>query len=193
MRTTLYLAACSLLLATAACNAPRAKKEAVIAAMAKDTAALLKRGEYLVSIMGCGDCHTPKKFGPQGPMPDMDRLLSGYDSAQPLGAYDTAMARGRQWVLFNNQNTAVAGPWGVSFAANLTPDPTGIGGWDLNNFRKALTQGKYKGIEGSRPLLPPMPWQNFAHLSNEDVEAIFSYLMSLKPVSNRVPEAQIAM
>lgn len=196
MRTTFYSATCILLLAMAACNAPQAKKEAVAAAMAGETTkdtALAKHGEYLVTIMGCGDCHTPKKLGPQGPIPDMDRLLSGYDAAQPLGAYDTAIARGRAWVLFNNQNTAVAGPWGVSFAANLTPDPTGIGDWSLANFKKALKEGKYKGIDGSRPLLPPMPWQNFANLSDEDIEAIFAYLRSIKPVNNLVPNAQIAM
>lgn len=196
MRTTFYSATCILLLAMAACNAPQAKKEAVAAAMTRETTkdtALVKHGEYLVTIMGCGDCHTPKKLGPQGPIPDMDRLLSGYDAAQPLGAYDTAIARGRAWVLFNNQNTAVAGPWGVSFAANLTPDPTGIGDWSLANFKKALKEGKYKGIDGSRPLLPPMPWQNFANLSDEDIEAIFAYLRSIKPVNNLVPNAQIAM
>ncbi|MGN6475623.1 MAG: diheme cytochrome c-553, partial [Flavipsychrobacter sp.] len=75
------------------------------------------------------------------------------------------------------------------FAANLTPDGTGIGNWSLDNFRRALREGKYKGIASSRPLLPPMPWQNFAHLNDEDIESIYDYLQSIKPIKNLVPQA----
>src|SRR6187401_244333 len=37
----------------------------------------VKRGEYLVTIAGCNDCHTPWKMGPKGPEPDMSKMLSG--------------------------------------------------------------------------------------------------------------------
>src|SRR4029450_8848086 len=40
--------------------------------------AQIQRGEYLVKIMGCNDCHTPWKMGPEGPEPDMTRFLSGH-------------------------------------------------------------------------------------------------------------------
>jgi len=40
--------------------------------------ARVARGKYLVSIMGCHDCHTPLKLGPRGPEPDMDRALTGH-------------------------------------------------------------------------------------------------------------------
>ena len=40
--------------------------------------AAVQRGEYLVKIMGCNDCHTPWKMGPHGPEPDMTRFLSGH-------------------------------------------------------------------------------------------------------------------
>ncbi len=83
--------------------------------------------------------------------------------------------------------TSAVGPWGVSFAANLTSDPTGIGSWTEENFKRALKEGKYKGMPGGRTLLPPMPWQNFANISDEDVSAIFAYLKSTKPVKNVVP------
>ncbi|QRR00309.1 diheme cytochrome c-553 [Dyadobacter sandarakinus] len=148
---------------------------------------LIERGRYLVTMIGCGDCHSPKKLTARGPVPDMDRYLSGYDSREQLPAYDGKIVKTGQWVLFNGQNTAAAGPWGVSFAANLTPDETGIGSWSLQQFTKAMRQGKYKGLDNTRPLLPPMPWPNYAQISDPDMKAIFTYLKSIKPVSNAVP------
>jgi hypothetical protein len=65
------------------------------------------------------------------------------------------------WSLFNEDLTAGVGPWGVSFAANITSDDSGIGTWSLEQFKRALTEGKYQGLEGGRMLLPPMPWFNF--------------------------------
>lgn len=102
-----------------------------------------------------------------------------------IGKYDPALFS--DWVLFNHHNTAAAGPWGVSYAANLTSDETGIGNWTLDQFRKALKEGKYKGLDGARMLLPPMPWPNFIRMTDADVEAIFVYLKSTKPVKNVVP------
>ncbi|UHG93984.1 c-type cytochrome (plasmid) [Spirosoma oryzicola] len=150
---------------------------------------LVKRGQYLVTIMGCADCHAPKKMTPKGPAPDMDRFLSGYNSDIPLGTYDKDLVKTGQWVLFNGQNTAFIGPWGVSFAANLTPDETGIGNWSLEQFNKAMRQGKFRGVDNSRPLLPPMPWPNYTAMTDADMRAVFTYLKSLKPVSNPVPAA----
>jgi mono/diheme cytochrome c family protein len=147
----------------------------------------VKRGEYLVTVMGCADCHAPKKFGPRGPEPDMDRFLSGYNSTQPFGKFDKNILKSGEWVVFNGQSTAFAGPWGVSFAANLTPDETGIGTWTFEQFNTAMRKGKFKGLESSRPLLPPMPWQNYVNMAEEDMKAVFAYLKSLKPVSNVVP------
>lgn len=147
----------------------------------------VKRGKYLVTIMGCADCHSPKKPGPHGPVLDMERFLSGFDSTQPLGSYDKSLVKTGQWVLFNGQNTAFAGPWGVSFAANLTPDATGIGTWTFEQFNSAMRKGKFKGLENSRPLMPPMPWQNYTDMSDADMKAVFVYLKSLRPVSNVVP------
>lgn len=166
---------------------PHSKRPIPVAQVKPVQNELVKRGEYLVTIMGCADCHAPKKLTPQGPAPDMDRFLSGYNSAQPLGDYDKNVVKTGQWVVFNGQNTAFIGPWGVSFAANLTPDATGIGNWSLEQFNKAMRQGKFKGLDNSRPLLPPMPWPNYAGMSDADMKAVFAYLKSLKPVSNTVP------
>ncbi|SDF74247.1 Cytochrome c [Dyadobacter soli] len=147
----------------------------------------VKRGEYLVTIMGCADCHAPKKMTPKGPAPDMDRFLSGHNSSQPLGTFDKSILKTGEWVVFNGQSTAFAGQWGMSFAANLTPDETGIGNWSFEQFNTAMRKGKFKGLENSRPLMPPMPWFNYVNLADEDMRAIFAYLKSIKPVSNVVP------
>lgn len=149
----------------------------------------IQRGEYLVNIIGCGDCHAPKKMTDKGPVPDMDRYLSGYNSAHPVPVFDVKVMQRDRVVMFTPDLTAAAGPWGVSFASNLTPDETGIGNWSFDNFKTAIRKGKYKGLENSRDLLPPMPWPNFRNMNDDDLEAIFSYLKSLKPVKNLVPNA----
>jgi hypothetical protein len=145
------------------------------------------RGQYLVTIMGCGDCHSPKVMGPKGPQEDPQRLLSGHPSSEVVSVSDTSVLR--QWVLFNFNGTAVVGPWGVSFAANITSDSTGIGAWREEQFITAMREGKYKGLKNNRTLLPPMPWPNYAKASDADLKAIFRYLKSTKPVNNVVPAA----
>jgi mono/diheme cytochrome c family protein len=115
----------------------------------------IERGLYLTTIMGCNDCHTPGAlFG----APDFDRKLSGSD----LG-----------W----------RGPWGVTFARNLTPDTTGLAGWSEDDIIKAFRTGVKKS--GAR-ILPPMPWQMFAGLTDQDAHAIAAYLKSLPPIAHHV-------
>jgi hypothetical protein len=150
-----------------------------------DRAQLVKRGEYLVSAIGCDDCHSPKKMGPHGPELDMDLRFSGYPASRPLASFDTNTAK--HWALLSQDLTAAVGPWGVSFAANLTSDATGIGNWTEEQFVRCLREGKWKGLPDARPLMPPMPWQNFAKLTNEDLRSIYYYLKTTKPVNNNVP------
>jgi mono/diheme cytochrome c family protein len=146
---------------------------------------LLKHGHYLVTIMGCNDCHSPKVFGPHGPEPDTSRLLSGHPADMPIAKIDTNTTK--SWVLFNMTATAIVGPWGVSFAANISSDATGIGNWTETQFAKALREGKSKGLDGARMLLPPMPWPCYTQLKDEDLKAIFAYLKSTRPIRNIVP------
>lgn len=146
----------------------------------------IKRGQYLVQITGCHDCHSPKKMGPNGPEIIPELMLSGYPAERPIVAFTDPLIK-EGFAMFYPDLTAATGPWGVSFAANLTPAETGIGNWTAVQFKRALTEGKYKGLEGSRMLLPPMPWFNFTEMLDEDVNAIFQYLMSINPVENSVP------
>ncbi len=147
------------------------------------------RGQYLVMVGGCGDCHTPMKMGPEGPQPDTSRLLSGHPSDLQVTA---APQLAEPWGWAGTSTlTAFGGPWGVSFAANLTPDPeTGIGSWTEEDFVQAMKTGKHHGSD--RQILPPMPWQNLAQMRDRDLAAIFRYLKSIPPIQNRVPEAILA-
>lgn len=148
---------------------------------------MIERGKFLVSVGGCGDCHTPKTFGPHGSQIDESKLFSGYSESNKLAKFDPEILQPGNYVLFTQDITAAVGPWGVSFAANLTPDiETGIGSWQAEMFINAMRTGKHLGA--GRPILPPMPWENIGKLSDDDLRAIFSYLKSVPPVKNKVPD-----
>jgi hypothetical protein len=147
--------------------------------------ARLARGKYLVTTSGCNDCHTPWKMGPQGPEPDMSLMLSGHPESMALPP--APKPQGPWIVSAAATNTAWAGPWGVSFTANLTPDAeTGLGRWTLRNFKDTIRTGRHMGR--GRPILPPMPIPMYKHFADADLEAIFAYLQSIPPIRNRVPE-----
>jgi len=167
--------------------APAAETKPAIAAAPAPTQSPVERGKYLTLVGGCNDCHTPKKMTAMGPVPDTSLLLSGHPAAMPLFAVNRKEMEGKGLAVTNDM-TAWVGPWGVSYSANLTPDSTGIGTWNKAQFIRAIREGKWKGLEDSRQLLPPMPWQELGAMSNEELSAIFAYLKSIKPVHNVVPE-----
>ncbi len=148
----------------------------------------VKWGEHIVTIGGCNDCHTPKKMGPHGPELDTSLMLSGHPTKMPPPPIDRKMAESRG-IGATQTLTAWVGPWGISYAANLTPDSTGLGNWTEDQFTYALREGKFKGLPDSRTLLPPMPWQFFKSMSDDEIKAVFAYLKSIKPIHNIVPEA----
>lgn len=148
----------------------------------------IERGRYLVMLGGCNHCHSPKTMSPNGPIPHPMKLLSGYPAESNLPEIPHAYLAKDKWgAVTNNDLTAWAGPWGVSFAANLTPDPaTGLGGWTDEMFIKSLRTGKHMGT--GRQILPPMPWEDIGHLKDQDLKDMFAYLKSLPPVRNAVPQ-----
>jgi len=154
---------------------------------AKKLKAMIERGKYLVTLGGCNHCHSPKVMTPMGPVPDTTRLLSGHPATEPAHEVPKdALAPDKWGAITNNHLTEWAGPWGVSFARNLTPDvATGIGSWTEAIFIKALRTGKDMGK--GRNILPPMPWQDIGETTDADLKAIFAYLKSLKPINNAVP------
>lgn len=155
-------------------------------AVASAEAARIARGEYLVTIGGCNDCHTPWKMGAKGPEPDMTRMLSGHPSAMPMPPAP-ALPPGPWMGSVGATMTAWAGPWGTSFTANLTPDKeTGLGDWTFEQFVQTLKTGRHQGK--GRPILPPMPYFNYAKATDEDLASIFAYLRSIPAIHNRVPQ-----
>lgn len=117
----------------------------------------IKRGEYLVSIAGCNDCHTPGYFLGK---PDMARYLGGSDVGFELPGL------------------------GVFHGPNLTPDKeTGLGTWTNAQIITALQTGVRPD---GRVLAPIMPWHAFAQLTKEDVNAVVAFLRSIPTVKNKV-------
>jgi mono/diheme cytochrome c family protein len=148
--------------------------------------ATVERGRYLVSTSGCMDCHTPLKMGANGPEPDMSRMFSGHPEALQMPPAP-ALPPGPWLVVSSATNTAFSGPWGVSFAANLTPDPeTGLGRWTVDDFKKTIRSGRHLGR--GRDVLPPMPIPVYRNMNDRDLEAVFAYLQSVPAVRNKVPE-----
>jgi mono/diheme cytochrome c family protein len=144
------------------------------------------RGKYLVNTSGCHDCHTPLKMGANGPEPDMSRMLSGHP--EPLVMPPVPQLPTGPWMVVSSAtNTAWAGPWGVSFTANLTPDrETGIGAWTPRDFVQTIRSGRHLGR--GREILPPMPIPAYRQMTDADLAAIFAYLRTVPAVKNRVPE-----
>ena len=147
----------------------------------------VQRGEYLVKVIGCNDCHTPMSLGPRGPEYDQTHYLAGHPAGLEL---PPPPENAGPWWMSTNM-TAFAGPWGISYAANITPDSlTGIGIWTEEMFMAALRTGRHMGT--SRPILPPMPWPSFAQLTDSDLRAVYAYLRTIPAVHNPIPEPVIA-
>ena len=165
--------------------APSALADPTPASGASQLSPQIDRGAYLVQIMACNDCHTPWQMTPRGPEPDMTRMLSGH----PHDLVINAPAPGKEPWMWSGAgtNTAFSGPWGVSFTANLTPDPeTGLGKWTAETFMAAIRTGRHEGQ--GRPILPPMPYPMYRNATDEDLRAVFAYLQSIPPIHNRVPQ-----
>ncbi len=118
---------------------------------------MIALGKYIVTTSGCDDCHTPKIFTENGPVFDTTRRFSGFPEGEVLPALDMSMVGPDKWTMTEKHLAAWVGPWGISYASNLTPDKaTGMGTMTEEMFIKCLREGKYMGV--GRPLLPPMPW-----------------------------------
>jgi len=138
------------------------------------------RGKWLVDVLGCNDCHTPRL--PAGRQ-DPDFMLAGHKANDPYPSWNDSLFKKGFGMLVSTSGTAFAGPWGVTFARNLTPDKlTGIGGWNEEAFINVLREGMLK---------PPMPALAYGKLSDDELKAMFAYLQTLKPVNNLVPFRQL--
>ncbi len=142
------------------------------------------RGKYLVTSIGCNDCHTPWKMGANGPEPDMSQMLMGHPAAMTIDHPAMLMP---PWIWAGDMSmTAFSGPWGISFSANLTPDSTGLGSWTQDDFVSTMRTGKMKG--NGRTILPPMPWNWIGKLTDQDLQSIYMYLKTIPAIANKVPD-----
>jgi mono/diheme cytochrome c family protein len=80
------------------------------------------------------------------------------------------------------------GPWGDVAAANITPDDSGIKYYDEALFLQVIRTGYVK----ARPLSPIMPAWEYKNMTDDDLNAIFAYLRTVKPVKHRVDNAERA-
>ncbi|HMG67409.1 MAG TPA: hypothetical protein VK588_06980 [Chitinophagaceae bacterium] len=191
MRKTCYLISALLVAGFAfystGCNSSDESKAAASAEpKPKSQDEMVKMGDYIVTTGACNDCHSPKIMTQMGPVVDSTKLLSGHPATEPLPPIDLKALQPGNWISMAPDITAFVGPWGISYAANLTPDSaTGIGVWTEAQFVNSLKTGKHLG--NGRQILPPMPWDMFGKKTDEDLKAVFAYLKSIPAVSNRVP------
>ena len=127
-------------------------------------------------------------------------LASGEAPREPHPRPDrAAIDRGRALAALGNCNvchtaergTSFAGgrplatPFGTLYATNITPDPeTGIGRWSVEDFRRAMREGV---APGGRQLYPAFPYDHFANVDLQDIDAIYAYLESREPVRASIP------
>lgn len=165
--------------------APRTPDRPLLLTSAEQTD-LVKRGGYLLSALGCTDCHTPHD---QKGEPIAGMFLAGHPKDAPLPQWDPSLLERGAVATIAPTLTAFAGPFGVSVAPNLTPDAhTGIGGTTAEALIKSWRSGTH--WRESRPILPPMPAPAFATLTDDDIRALHACLMSLPPVSNQAPASR---
>lgn len=153
-----------------------------------NTAADLRRGKELVSLGGCNHCHTPMYFDAKVgmPVPDEAHLLAGH----PANAADPEASPGKtDQAVIGPTFTSFRAPFGIVYAANLTPHASGLGSWTEHEFIQTMRTGHRKGT--GRILLPPMPWENLRAMPDSDLHAIFLYLRSIPPVANVVPAPKV--
>jgi cytochrome c553 len=177
----------ALAMALVAATTARVQSETGAALPAGDKAAdRVALGAKFVQLGGCDDCHTSKKMGPNGPEPDLSRRLAGHPQEMVMPPAP-ALPAGPWVATVAGTLTAWSGPWGVTFTQNLTPDrETGLGNWTEEEFLAALQTGRHQGR--GRQILPPMPWQQYSTLPEEDLKAIWAFLRTLPPVRNKVPD-----
>ncbi len=128
---------------------------------------LIANGEYIFTLQGCGDCHTPMDQG--APIPGM-LLAGGMEFELPTG--------------------------GLLKSSNITPHPTtGIGAWDEERFVrefKRFDDSTYVPTSiGQNEYNTIMPWIIYSKMSEDDLRALYAYLRSIPPVENSVMKFEL--
>jgi mono/diheme cytochrome c family protein len=83
---------------------------------------------------------------------------------------------------------AYEGPWGIVYGGNITPhEETGIGTWTADDIRRVFREGVRP--DGRRLVL--MPWEDYASITDDDLDALIAYLQAIEPIDNEIPAPSI--
>ena len=139
-------------------------------AMAQTQEEILSRGRYIfTSVQGCA-CHIPRN--PDGSY-NTNLYLAGAPSNPPPVGHPATVG----WT---------TRAWKKVYARNITPDPeTGIGKWSEEQFLRAFKERTRS--DGTKYDNSDMPWDSYKNMKEEDIRAIYKYLRTIKPISNKVP------
>lgn len=148
---------------------------------------MVERGKYLVeAVAACGYCHTPRS----GAEYNMKMYLAGHPATEPSPRYNFNMMQQSIFLLTSPKLSAFSGPFGTSFASNLTPDKeTGLGEWTEKMFIDTMRTGHHQGNIDNRKIFPPMltlTTKHYAQMTDADLKAIWAYLKTIEPVKNEV-------
>jgi mono/diheme cytochrome c family protein len=138
------------------------------------TPARLARGEYLFNaVLGCPVCHSERDFS-----------LFGAPPVQPFGGGRACAEPGKPL-----PGLAESGglPGTICFR-NITPHATGIGAWSDGEVLRAMREGVDRDGNALFPIMPAFIYRN---LSDEDARAVLTYVRTLEPVDNPLPETDV--
>src|SRR5579872_1234083 len=140
-----------------------AKKRLLTSRKFQSTPERLRRGEYLAhAVMKCTVCH------------------SRYDEKAEPPALLSNEGAGR--VFFEQGGLRIVTP-------NITSDPeTGLGKWSDDAIARAIREGI---AEDGRALVPLMPYEEFRHMSDEDLASVVVFIRGLPPVRSELPPTKI--
>jgi Cytochrome c len=126
----------------------------------------LARGKYLTeNVLNCFACHSQRDWS-QHDAPLISGTEGGGQAPFPLADLP-----------------------GKVYPPNISPDKeTGAGNWTDDQLARAIREGI--GHDG-RALFPMMPYENYAHLSDEDLASVVVFLRSLPPVHHVVPRTEL--
>lgn len=127
------------------------------------------RGRYLATHVGaCLECHTP-------PLDPQDMPVRPVDMTRPF-------AGGRSFANLSSPPFDTT----ISFAANLTSDATGLSGWTAEEIADVIKNGMDRDSDAICPPMPAGPMGQYVGLTDEDVQDIANYILSLPAVVNEV-------
>ncbi|MDR5763062.1 cytochrome c [Caballeronia sp. LZ035] len=145
----------------------------------------------VLALGGCSgraDDHLPADIDARSPITSDPKLVARGEYLAKAGDCAACHDAGDHTPLGGGM--PINSPFGPIYGSNITPDPVfGIGAYTLKQFSDAIRYGKRR--DGKR-LYPAMPYPSLANMTDDDVTALYAYLMhGVKPASKRAPETHL--